>query len=272
VEGIKSGRFDLRHGCCVGRENAMDLTGKFALVTGGGSGIGLAITKALRAAGSDVLIVGRDETRLNAARGADLGISTVAADLAKPDDRVRLIEQLNSGRPLDILVNNAGSMTRIDLHNPNAQSLIDHDVALDLAAPVHLSIALLPALRQRAEAAIVNVSTGLIYAPLALNPGYSTAKAGLHAFTRSLRRQTRADSIHVLEVFPPLVDTELTRDYGGPKIGPEAVGTAVVRALVHRRSELRIGRAKFLYVMSRIVPEGIFSMINGAVEKRALVT
>jgi uncharacterized oxidoreductase len=248
----------------------MNLEGKFAVVTGGGSGIGLAITKTLRAAGSDVLIVGRNEARLNAARGDDSGILTVAADLTNPDDRVRLIEELSSGRPLDILVNNAGSMTRIDLHNPNAQSLMEHDVALDLAAPVQLSIALLPVLRQRPEAAIVNVSTGLIYAPLAFNPGYSTAKAGLHGFTRSLRRQTRGDSIHVLEVFPPIVETELTKDFGGPKIGPEAVGTAVVKALVHNRSELRIGRAKFLSTMSRIAPNGIFSLINRAVEKRSL--
>jgi len=131
----------------------MNLEGKFAVVTGGGSSIGLAITKALRAAGSDVLIVGRNETRLNAAGGDDSLILTVAADLANPDDRVLLIEQLRRGRPLDILVNNAGSMTRIDLHNPNAQSLLEHDVAHDLAAPVHLSLALLPVLRQRPEAA-----------------------------------------------------------------------------------------------------------------------
>lgn len=250
----------------------MNPEGKFAVVTGGGSGIGLAITKALRAAGSDVLIVGRNETRLKAAQGDDSRILTVAADLADPDDRARLIEHLSSGRPLDILVNNAGSMTRIDLHQPNAQSLLEHDVALDLAAPVQLTIALLPVLRQRPEAAIVNVSTGLIYAPVAANPGYCTAKAGLHAFTRALRRQTRGDAIHVLEVFPPIVDTELTRGYGGPKIGPEAVGTAAVKALVHSRNELRIGRAKFLYSMSRIVPNGIFSMINRATEKRALAT
>jgi uncharacterized oxidoreductase len=250
----------------------MNLNGKFALVTGGGSGIGLAITKALRAAGSDVLIVGRNETRLDSARGDDSRISTVTADLANPRDRVRLIEQLSSGRPLDILVNNAASMTRIDLRNPDAQSLVQHDLALDLSAPIHLCIALLPALRQRPEAAIVNVSTGLIYAPLALNPGYATAKAGLHAFTRSLRRQTRPDSIHVLEVFPPIVDTELTKDFGGPKIEPEAVGAAIVKALVKRRYELRVGRAKFLYSMSRIVPNGIFSMINRAAEKRAFAT
>lgn len=250
----------------------MNLDGKFAVVTGGGSGIGLAITRALRAGGSDVLIVGRNEARLAAARGDDSRILTAAADLANPDDRDRLIERLVNGRPLDILVNNAGSMTRIDLHDPNARPLLEHDVALDLAAPVHLCIALLPALRQRPEAAIVNVSTGLVYSPLAFNPGYSTAKAGLHAFTRSLRRQTRRDSIRVLEVFPPLVDTDLTSGYGGPKIGPEAVGTAVAKALAHGRIELRIGRAKFLYAMSRIAPNGIFSMINRATEKRAPVS
>lgn len=74
----------------------------------------------------------------------------------------------------------------------------------------------------------------------------------------------------MLEVFPPIVETELTKDFGGPNIGPEAVGTAVVKALVHNRSELRIGRAKFLSTMSRIAPNGIFSLINRAAEKRSL--
>jgi short-subunit dehydrogenase involved in D-alanine esterification of teichoic acids len=83
----------------------MQLKGKFAGVTGGGSGIGLAITNALRAAGWDVLIVGRNETWLQAARGNDSHISALAADLAHNDDRRRLIDRLHTGRPLDILIN-----------------------------------------------------------------------------------------------------------------------------------------------------------------------
>jgi uncharacterized oxidoreductase len=160
-------------------------------------------------------------------------------------------------------------MTRIDLRDPSAHSLLEDDVAVDLAAPVHLSLGLLPVLLKRPEAAIVNVSTGLVYAPLAINPGYSIAKGGLHAFTRSLRRQTRRDPIPVLEVFPPIVETELTREYGGPKIGADAVGKAVVKALAKGKSGVRIGRAKVLYAMSRLAPNGIYSIINGAAEKRA---
>jgi uncharacterized oxidoreductase len=97
----------------------------------------------------------------------------------------------------------------------------------------------------------------------------STAKAGLQAFTRSLRRQTRRDTVRVPEVFPPNVETEWTRDYGGPKIGPDSVGKAVVKALAKGDNEVRIGRAKLLYAMSRIAPHGIYSIINGAAEKRA---
>jgi uncharacterized oxidoreductase len=123
----------------------MELLGKFAVVTGGGSGIGLAVTRALRKAGSEVLIVGRNEARLRAARGDDAGIHALAADLCDASGRARLIERVKSGQPLEILVNNAASMTRIDLHDPNARPLIDNDIALDLAAPVHLSIASLPA-------------------------------------------------------------------------------------------------------------------------------
>jgi short-subunit dehydrogenase involved in D-alanine esterification of teichoic acids len=74
----------------------MNLEGKFAVVTGGGSGIGLAITKALRAAGSDVLIVGRNETRLNAAGGDDSLILTVAAD-PWPTRMIGFCSSSNSG-------------------------------------------------------------------------------------------------------------------------------------------------------------------------------
>lgn len=245
----------------------MKLEGKFAVVTGGGSGIGLAITMALRAAGADVLIVGRNPQRLASAQGRDTGITTFVADLAKGSDRDRLVDYLAGGRPLDVLVNNAGTMTDIDLHDRCAMLTMENELALDLSAPIHLTMSLLPLLLGRPDAAVVNVSTGLIYAPFGRAPGYATAKAGVHAFSQALRHQTRRDALHVLEVLPPTVDTELTSGYGGSKIKPDAVGAAVVKALTKGTTELRVGQAKFLYAMARVAPNTIFTLMNRVADK-----
>ena len=96
----------------------------------------------------------------------------------------------------------------VDLHDRHAMLRVKDELALDLWAPMHLTIALLPVLLSRPEAAVVNVSTGLIYAPFGRTPGYATAKAGVHAFTQALRHQTRHDALQVLEVLPrPLTPT-----------------------------------------------------------------
>jgi len=240
----------------------VELDGKFAVVTGGGAGIGLATTAALRVAGANVLIVGRSPERLDAARGTDTGITSFVADLAEERDRDRLVAHLAENRPLDVVVNNAGTMTDVDLHDRDVMWKAKHELALDLWAPMHLTIALLPILLSRREAAVVNVSTGLIYAPFGRTPGYAAAKAGVHAFTQALRHQTRHDALQVLEVLPPTVDTELASGYGGSKIKPEAVGTAGAKALTKGTAELRLGRVKFLYPMSRLAPNAIFSMMN----------
>ena len=171
----------------------MNLQGKFAVVTGGGSGIGLTIVRALQAAGTEVLIVGRDQARLNTVRGGNTALTIFAADISKISERERLIQHLlDGGKPDDIFVNNAGTMQSIELQKSSAMAFLNDELALDLHAPIHFSTALLPHLLARPEAAIVNITTGLIYSPFGYTPGYSASKGGLHGFTRSLRWQTRA--------------------------------------------------------------------------------
>jgi uncharacterized oxidoreductase len=246
----------------------MALQGTHAAVTGGGSGIGLAITRALREAGAIVTIIGRSQDRLDAAAGADPGISTIAADVSTPEGRDQLVAALlGYPVPLDVLVNNAGTMTAIDLHEVDALRTFDAEIALDLTAPVHLTTALLPHLLSRPQAAVVNVTTGLVHTPFAYIPAYSTAKAGLRAFTQAVRWQTRASRLQVLEVQPPTVDTTLVKGYNGPKVQPDVVARAVLKALRSGRSELAVGQAKALSILARIAPVTAYRLMNTTVEK-----
>ena len=248
----------------------MDLKGKSAVVTGGGSGIGLALARALRSEGAQVLIVGRNRAKLDEVRGGDTAITPFAADLTISSERDRLIQHLRSNRiGVDIFINNAGIMQSIDLRSAEALTLLDNELALDLHAPIHLSTALLPYLLKRPVAAIVNVTTGLIYAPFGSAPGYSAAKAGLHGFTQSLRWQTRSSNVQVVEVMPPTVDTELTKHSKTTKIQPEVVARAVIKALQSGSKEVRVGQSKALYFMSRLAPNAIFTLMNKMVEKHS---
>ncbi|PYE29798.1 putative oxidoreductase [Rhizobium sp. PP-F2F-G38] len=246
----------------------MNLRNKKALVTGGGAGIGLAITQALVAAGAHVLIAGRDLGRLERVK-AELGdVTTIQVDLAVYSERERLIAQtLASDLPIDLLVNNAGIMQYFALNDDRALARLDAELALDLHAPIHLATALLPHLLARPDAAIVNVTTGLIYAPFGTTPGYSAAKAGLHEFTRSLRWQTRSTTLKVIELMPPTVDTALTRRLDSPKINPARIATALIDGIQKGTDEIRPGQTKALYALSRLAPDFIYRTLNKVGDK-----
>lgn len=249
----------------------MNFNGKTALVTGGGAGIGLAITKALNNAGAHVIVTGRDLRRLESVKAELRDITTIQVDLADQSQRHELVNDiLKLNRPLDLLVNNAGIMQYFVLNDERAIARLDAELAIDLHAPIHLSTALLPHLLARPEAAIVNVSTGLIYAPFGNTPGYSAAKAGLHGFTRALRWQTKDTRLRVVELMPPAVRTDLTRQYEGSKIEPGVVAEALLKGLAAGVDEIRPGQTKALYAMSRIAPNFIFRTLNKLADKTPL--
>ena len=82
-------------------------------------------------------------------------------------------------------------------------------VITNLLGPIRLTAALLPQLRAQAQAAVLNVSSGLAFVPLAMTPTYSATKAALHSWSQSLRHQLRHTSVQVIEVAPPAVGTDL---------------------------------------------------------------
>jgi uncharacterized oxidoreductase len=229
----------------------MKLAGKTALVTGGTDGIGREIARQLRDKGATVIVAGRDAGRVEAARQD--GYEAIQADLSKAEGVDALIAAV-AGRKLDILVNNAGM---------GATYLVDQEIALDqvesclflnLHAPIRLITRLLPALRERPEAMIVNVTSGLAIAPRATGPIYCATKAGLRSYTMALRAQLAKTRVHVLEVLPPVVETRMTEGNVHKKMPATECARQVIVAMEKGRDEANVGMTRVLRMVYSVSP------------------
>lgn len=229
----------------------MRLAGKLALVTGGTDGIGLEVSRQLKVKGATVIAAGRDPGRLASAR--DEGFETVEADLSTKAGCDELVREL-AGNPLDILVNNAGMGGPSDLLNDFDLDRTDQAIFLNLNAPMHLIAAFLPGLRDRPEAAIVNVTSGLAIAPSGARGVYCATKSGLRSFTQALRHQLKDTRVTVIEALPPVVETRMTVANPHKKMPAPACAAEIVRAIETGRTEAYIGATKILRVVSEISP------------------
>ena len=232
----------------------MKTSGHVVLVTGGGSGIGLAIAKELAGRGNEVLIVGRNAAKLERARQGAPTLHTLASDVTDPGDQQSLLDHVtkNFGR-LTVLINNAGIMGGYDLAaDPTVGPRIEEEVDIDLLAPLRLTTLALPLLLAQPTAAVVNMSSILAYAGAPTTPVYSATKAALHSFSRSLRIRLQGTSVRIFEVLPPYVDTGLTDGLNVAKVTPELVAHELIDGLSNDRYEIRVGKTKALYMLSRI--------------------
>jgi uncharacterized oxidoreductase len=107
----------------------------------------------------------------------------------------------------------AGIMKLENLNDAPDYAAIDAIIATNLTAPLHLTAALLPHLKQQPEATVMTVTSGLAFTPLALTPTYCATKAALHSWSLSLRYQLKDTSVRVLELAPPYVQTELMGEH-----------------------------------------------------------
>ncbi|OFW03425.1 MAG: hypothetical protein A3I61_16625 [Acidobacteria bacterium RIFCSPLOWO2_02_FULL_68_18] len=134
----------------------MNISGNTVLITGGGTGIGLALAEALLDQGNAVIVCGRRRARLAAARARHPSLHTRVADLSRPSGREALVAWVLRRFPdLNVLVNNAGVQRVVDFrHGPRDLPLVDEELSTNLAAPIHLSAMLVPHLRRRREVAL----------------------------------------------------------------------------------------------------------------------
>ena len=187
----------------------MDLSGNTILITGGTSGIGRALAEAFHRAGNRVLITGRRKGLLDEITQAHPGMQSAELDIADGEAIPRVAAALLADHPgLNVVIHNAGIMRSETLAEGkvgDAEAMI----ATNLLGPIRLTAALLPHLLRQPKAAIMTVTSGLAFVPLALTPTYSATKAAIHSYTQSLRHQLRGSPVQVLELAPPYVQTEL---------------------------------------------------------------
>jgi uncharacterized oxidoreductase len=229
----------------------MQVKGKTALVTGGTDGIGLEIARQLKAKDATVIVCGRREDRLAAARSE--GMEAMAADLSSADGCAAFLKALGV-RPLDILINNAGMSGNFGPGEPIDLAFTDRAIFLNLNAPMHLIGRLLPGLLERPEAAIVNVTSGLAIAPRAGGPVYCASKAGLRSFTQSLRHNLRNSKVRVIEALPPVVETAMTAARQQKKMPATECAAQIIDAIESNKAEANVGIVKLLQIVHSISP------------------
>ncbi|MER8727378.1 SDR family oxidoreductase [Mesorhizobium sp. M1027] len=223
----------------------MRLGGKRALVTGGSEGIGLAIAEAFSREGADVLIVGRDGKKLDAAR-EQLGnnVETLSADLSASAGIDTVVEHARRGPPLDILVNNAGVAFLVPFETVS-QDQFQQSFALNVTAVFFLTQRLLPHLAPGA-ASVINISSYFAHKMIPKRPSslYSLSKGALNSLTKSLAFELGPRGIRVNAIAPGTVDTAMRRR--SIENLPEAA-QAELKAYVERSYPLgRIGRTSDL--------------------------
>ncbi len=234
----------------------MEITGNTILITGGASGIGLALAETFHAEKNTVIVVGRNNQKLAKAKIKCPGLNTIQADITNEQDRQRLLNEIRQHFPeLNILVNNAGAAFISNLRtDPDLYQKTSQEIETNFLAPVRLTQLFLETLQKNSPAAIINITTIGVYLPLTVMPGYSASKAALSSFTRSLRFQLESTPVKVFEVLPPPVDTELVSMFHMSKISPEKLAAIVMHGLKKDRYEMTIGIAKALRWMGRLAP------------------
>jgi len=230
----------------------MRLTGNTILITGGGSGIGRGLAESLLKLGNKVIISGRRQKALDETTGANPGMQSLMLDVAEEGSiRSFAADVVEKFPSLTVLINNAGIMRPENLlEQPEDLADAEAIVATNLLGPIRLTAALLPHLKQQPGAAIVNVSSGLAFVPLAITPTYCATKAAIHSYTQSLRWQLRETGVEVLEIIPPYVQTELMNGAEDPRAMPLKDFIAETMSLLTQQptpAEIAVERVQPLY-------------------------
>ncbi|HEX9443374.1 MAG TPA: SDR family NAD(P)-dependent oxidoreductase [Candidatus Binatia bacterium] len=220
----------------------MDLTGKIALVTGGGTGIGKAIAEAMAREGARVAVASRNPAHVTAAAAANPELLPLGMDVRSKEAVQRGVGKIaETWGPVDILINNAGisGLNRID--DPDDSRWRDI-VETNLTGTYLVTKEVLKSMRDHAGGRIVNVSSVLGKFGVPGYSAYCATKHGMIGFTRALALEVVGRGITVNAICPGWVETEMARQ----GIEESAANEGITPAEFKRRAVEMVPIKRFL--------------------------
>jgi NAD(P)-dependent dehydrogenase (short-subunit alcohol dehydrogenase family) len=211
-----------------------DLSGRVALITGGGKGLGRVMAVGLARAKADVVVVGRGEEDLKSVvaeivDGARTKAFYIRADLEQRDEVERVAEEATQrAGAVDILINNAGANTLQRIEDVTDDAW-DRIVQLNLTAAMALTRALAPQMCARRWGRILHIASISPFRPLEGRDAYAAAKAGLGGLTRASAVDLGPSGVTVNSIAPGFFPTDLTRRLVSESVRREYVERAALR-------------------------------------------
>ncbi len=245
----------------------MNIKGKTILITGGTAGIGLEAAKQFLANGAKVIITGRNQEKLDAAKKLYPAVTAIRSDAANADDAEALFEQVNDVGGIDILYNNAGVISgplNLGVSNAKHFETAEYEMNINYLGVIRLNNLFIEMLKSRKDAAIINTTSILSYVPSILAPTYSATKAALRFYTESLRRHLEIlnSSVKVFELLPPVVATEMGDGFDTKAISPAELVRALINGIKKDKLTIRVGNTKLVYMLNRLFPKVAFNILN----------
>lgn len=239
----------------------MKIKNRIILIIGGSSGIGLELTRELIRLGNTVIITGRDNEKLLSIKNTLPAINICRCDITSNEDIEKMYNVVIKDFPnVDIIINSAGIMKVINFEKEDYQNICD-EIDTNLNGMIKVNQRFISHLIQHENAGIVNISSGLAFIPFETTPIYSTSKAGVHMYSKVLRKQLRKTGIKVFEVAPPktsqsMIDKINSSNNNKKKFVEMEVSVLVKKIIVgieKDRFEINPGFSRGLRFVGRII-------------------
>ena len=234
----------------------MKLTENTILITGGTSGIGFELVRQFYELDNKLIVISSNQSNLEKLKTQFPKINILVCDLSIILSVRQLIDKcLSEYSDINIIINNAGIQNNYTwTEEKEGYKKIENEIRVNFTSPMQIIYGLLPILTNKPNSAIVNVSSGLAFAPKKSAPIYCATKSAIHNGTKALRYQLEDTTVKVFEIIPPLVDTAMTEGRGKGKISPKELVDEFIGNFKKDKFESNIGKTKLLRFIQRISP------------------